>query len=368
MSQQELLQLLLTRRRALGMFGSAAGLSLIPFRSHAVVPSYGTTGWDGSTYDTTATVPPLSNLVSIAAASYTFKENNTYTGVKETVSLTAYYLSKYQVTNANWKAYCTANSITTYPTYWSSSGGYPTGKANHPVLFVSYTQATAYCAWLSSLYSGYSFRLPTEGEWENAAIGTNSSYTYPWGASAGATYSSNVLTSKFNYQGVCAAYLLNGSGISALSYTNDSVVTNLASGAALTDDSAAMSSVLSISSSGGVTGWNYSGTNDYKADFLNSDQYEMLVNNYGGYTSAVGTYSTGASWAGCYDMAGNCFEFTSTQSLATVGAEAGTWCQNVRGGSWYAASNSCRSTYRGEGRNTTGAFHSVGFRVAASAV
>ncbi|MGC3980151.1 MAG: SUMF1/EgtB/PvdO family nonheme iron enzyme [Steroidobacteraceae bacterium] len=366
MSQQELLQLLLTRRRALGMLGSAAGVYLLPMRSHAATLEFGSTGWDGSTYITTATTPSVSDLVSIAAASYTFKENNTYTGVKETATLSAYYLSKYQVTNANWKAYCNANSITTYPTYWSSGGGYPTGKANHPVLFVSYTQAVAYCAWLSSLYSGYTFRLPTEAEWEYAAIGSNSTYTYPWGASAGTSYSSGVLTTKFNYQGYCAAYLLNSSGINYLSYVNDSVVTNLASGTAISGDQAAIASVLSLSASGGVTGWNYSGTNDYKADFLNSDQYSTLVNNYGGYTTPVGTFSTGASWAGCLDMAGNCFEFTSTVSLATVGAESGTWCQNVRGGSWYAAGNSCRSTYRGEGRNTTGAFHSVGFRVAAS--
>jgi formylglycine-generating enzyme required for sulfatase activity len=39
----------------------------------------------------------------------------------------------------------------------------------------------------------------------------------------------------------------------------------------------------------------------------------------------------------------------------------------VRGGSWYSGASSRRATARGEGRSATGAYHSVGFRIAASA-
>jgi len=346
--------------------------------------------WASAGTSTTATVPTLADFVEVIGsgtvayafhASATSSTTDPLTGVTSDTSssatLVSYFMGKYLVTNANWMAFCNAMGSSYYPStsrtagqYWYG-GTYPSGKETHPVFFVSYTAAQAYCAWLSTQISGHDFYVPTEGEWEYAALGSNTGYSFPWGAAAGISYSSTTgsLSTVFNSNAVCAQYVLNSSGLSTLTYDDDSVVTTLSDGTtALTKDTAPLTSVLSMNSSGGVTGWQYdSDTNKTWADFANSDQFHDLVYLYGGYTTGVGTYESGKSWCGCYDMAGNAFEWTSTLNTATNGLEAGSQVNCVKGGSWYATSASGKSSGRGEGRSASGAYHSVGFRVAARA-
>ncbi|MER5428893.1 SUMF1/EgtB/PvdO family nonheme iron enzyme [Streptomyces sp. NPDC002588] len=262
----------------------------------------------------------------------------------------AYWLGAYQVTNAQYAVFL-AESGRDAPAYWDD-GAVPSGREQHPVLRISLTDAEAYCAWLSARAEGWTFRLPTEAEWENAARGPEA-YAYPWGESAGTTYDGATLTSRYNYNAVCAAYYLAHFGPTQATYDHPD--------SSRYGESEPISEILSVTATGGVSGWIDHST---WTGFVYTDVFDALT-EAGGNTSAVGAYPDGVSVHGAYDMAGNCFEWTSSVVMATNGAEAGLEVNAVRGGSWYATARSCATWYRGEGRDGSGGYPTVGFRVAA---
>lgn len=299
--------------------------------------------------------PILSSMVFIKERqdfAFRYDLNNSGDGEESPIT-NGYYLSKYKVTNAQYKAFCDATGHNT-PKYWNNDA-YPQGKGDHPVLNVSYSDAQAYCRWLSEQYVGWNFRLPTEAEWENAAMGSyygDVNVKYPSNASPSYDTVSGSLASEFNFNGVIAAKLFQ-------EYGSNYVVNYIKGDYAGTSET--LGECIQISKTGGVTNWANHGSTATKGYFLQTDLY-ATISAEGGYTTPVGTYP--ANTLGLYDMAGNCWDLTSSTIVATNGLEAGVPCYAVRGGSWYATARSCTFYYRGEGRKDS-ASATVGFRIAA---
>jgi formylglycine-generating enzyme required for sulfatase activity len=93
--------------------------------------------------------------------------------------LPAYFVGKYAVTNAQYGTFVRATGYPV-PVHWVN-GRIPPGIENHPVVNVSYSDAYAYCHWLTEVI-GEAYHLPTEYQWEKAARGGEpEGRRYPWG-------------------------------------------------------------------------------------------------------------------------------------------------------------------------------------------
>ena len=88
--------------------------------------------------------------------------------------LPAYRIGKYPVTNEEYAAFLSATGHRE-PVNWEENRL----KLDHPVVYVDWKDAVAYCRWLSEATS-QRYRLPSEAEWEKAARGADGRI-YPWG-------------------------------------------------------------------------------------------------------------------------------------------------------------------------------------------
>jgi formylglycine-generating enzyme required for sulfatase activity len=184
-----------------------------------------------------------------------------------TVYLDAYYMDKYEVTNALYAACVKAGTCpipTKRPIKYDNNSAFD----NYPV-FVDWNMANTYCKWRGG-------QLPTEAQWEKAARGTDGR-TYPWGE--------EIDCNKANY------WARDGRGGSCV-----------------------------------------------------------------GDTTAVGSYESGKSPYGIYDLAGNVWEWVADWYDATyyqnsplenpLGPSSGQK-RVLRGGAWNVSNVGARSAYRG---------------------
>lgn len=84
------------------------------------------------------------------------------------LSLTEFYIGKYPVTNAQYSLFVKATDYG-IPRHWENDR-VPKGKGDHPVVYVSWYDALAFCEWMRGV-TGKKFHLPSEAEWEYAARG-----------------------------------------------------------------------------------------------------------------------------------------------------------------------------------------------------
>jgi formylglycine-generating enzyme required for sulfatase activity len=104
------------------------------------------------------------------------------------VSVDDFYMDKYEVTVERYAQFLQANPAQTKPDNWNEQ----LQNSSHPVVYISWNDAVAYCEWLSQ-QRGKRVRLPTEAEWEYAAAGGHKAL-YEGGTG-------NVHIAKYQYAG-----------------------------------------------------------------------------------------------------------------------------------------------------------------------
>lgn len=92
-------------------------------------------------------------------------------GPQHTMYLKSFYIDKYEVTNLQYRKFLLESGRNAPKLF--DKGQVPAGKADHPVVYVSWFDAKRYCQSTGK-------RLPDDMEWEKAARGTDGR-TYPWG-------------------------------------------------------------------------------------------------------------------------------------------------------------------------------------------
>ncbi len=102
-------------------------------------------------------------MMHVPAGSFLFGQE------REPVSVAAFYIDKFPVTNREYEAFCRATGYR-FPKYWSQDRF---KNPDAPVVGVSLADAEKYSRWVGKM-------LPTEEQWEKACRGVDGR-AYPWG-------------------------------------------------------------------------------------------------------------------------------------------------------------------------------------------
>ncbi len=127
-----------------------------------------------------------------------YERESTKDGAPFRLGLAAYKIGQYPVTVAQYRRFVKDNGYDPGKSgeYWQGGGlkwlkesGQKAPQYwdnpqwtvdNHPVIGVTWYEAVAYCAWLTTTNPGRFFRLPDEAMWEKAARGSDGR-RWPWG-------------------------------------------------------------------------------------------------------------------------------------------------------------------------------------------
>lgn len=141
----------------------------------------------------------------------------------DTINVPDFRMAMYQITNAQFAAFVNADDGLRNDRWWdgllSDMVASPLNPrepwfpyATHPRECVSWVQAVAFCRWLDAklraqglIGDGEMLRLPTEWEWERAAIGDQAGQTYPY-AQDFAPHRANTSASHINMTSAVGMY------------------------------------------------------------------------------------------------------------------------------------------------------------------
>jgi formylglycine-generating enzyme required for sulfatase activity len=161
-------------------------------------------------------IPPP-GMVLIPAGEFlmgdAFNEGDSDERPQHRVYLDAFFIDQYEVTNAQYKAFCdaTGRSYPPDPEIWGDyfTTGYFLNRPDYPVVDVTWFDAQAYAEWAGK-------RLPTEAEWEKAARGGLEGKRYPWGDASShddANYGEKGGRDQWTYTSPVGSFPPNGYGL-----------------------------------------------------------------------------------------------------------------------------------------------------------
>ena len=127
----------------------------------------------GPVHEHSARLSSHSEMVRIPEGEFIMGEDRfkRAVGPQHVEYLPEYWIDRYDVTNGDYERFVKATGHKP-PKHWIEAGVLRE-KKDHPVTFVSWYDAEAYCTWRGK-------RLPSEKEWEKGARGTDGR-TFPWG-------------------------------------------------------------------------------------------------------------------------------------------------------------------------------------------